>query len=73
MVTELGRAFKGMLKETEWMDEITKKKALNKIEEMISLVGYPDFIRSNKELDNYYKLVSSSKTNFSIFSETIQL
>lgn len=57
MVSLLRDAFKEMLKEYNWLHESTRQKALKKIDEMLSLIGYPEFIRNVKDLDEHYKLV----------------
>ncbi|CAG9540806.1 unnamed protein product [Cercopithifilaria johnstoni] len=57
MVNLLKDAFKEMLKEYDWLHESTRQKALQKINEMLSLIGYPEFIRNTKNLDGYYKLL----------------
>ncbi|KAL3994610.1 Peptidase M13 family protein [Acanthocheilonema viteae] len=57
MVNHLKDAFKEMLGEYNWLHESTRQKALKKINEMLSLIGYPEFIRNTKNLDEYYKLL----------------
>ncbi|EFO26887.1 hypothetical protein LOAG_01595 [Loa loa] len=57
MVSLLKGAFEEMLEEYNWIYESTRQKALKKINEMLSLVGYPEFIRDIKDLDEYYKLL----------------
>jgi len=43
-----------------WMDEKTRKYALQKLEKISKNVGFPDWILSNKELDEFYQLVSTN-------------
>uniref|UniRef100_A0A0R3RL50 Neprilysin n=1 Tax=Elaeophora elaphi TaxID=1147741 RepID=A0A0R3RL50_9BILA len=57
MVSLLKDAFKEMLQEYNWLHESTRQKALKKINEMLTLIGYPEFIRNIKDLDEYYKLL----------------
>ncbi|VIO94276.1 Uncharacterized protein BM_BM7419 [Brugia malayi] len=57
MVNLLKDAFKEMLEECNWLHESTQQKALKKINEMLTLIGYPEFIRNIKDLDEYYSLL----------------
>ncbi|VDK72795.1 unnamed protein product, partial [Anisakis simplex] len=57
MIKDLHDAFREMVSENDWMDEQTKKIAIEKSKAMQSLIGYPDFVLSDKKLDDYYKLV----------------
>uniref|UniRef100_A0A5S6QJ07 Peptidase M13 C-terminal domain-containing protein n=1 Tax=Trichuris muris TaxID=70415 RepID=A0A5S6QJ07_TRIMR len=52
MVTELKNAFMLLLNQSTWMDETTKEKAKEKINQMISSIGYPDELH---DLDAIYK------------------
>lgn len=62
MVNLLKNALKEMLKECDWLHESTRQKAIKKINEMLSLIGYPEFIRNRQRLDEYYKRVRSYTT-----------
>ncbi|VDK28992.1 unnamed protein product [Gongylonema pulchrum] len=64
MVRELQASFKEMLLENDWLEESTRKKALKKADEMLSLIGYPDFIQNPEDLDEYYKLHEKAITAF---------
>nr|CAD2208602.1 unnamed protein product [Meloidogyne enterolobii] len=44
-----------MLAVNDWMDPGTKEYALIKAEQMLSLIGYPDFLYNDTQLDDYYK------------------
>uniref|UniRef100_A0A915PHV0 Uncharacterized protein n=1 Tax=Setaria digitata TaxID=48799 RepID=A0A915PHV0_9BILA len=57
MVNHLKDAFEEMLEEYDWMKKSTREIALKKTTEMLSLIGYPEFIRNTSDLDNYYKLI----------------
>ncbi len=50
-------SFKVLVQESDWLDDITKNKSLEKLDAMIENDVYPDWILDNQELDNYYKLV----------------
>uniref|UniRef100_A0A7E4V4W6 Neprilysin-2 n=1 Tax=Panagrellus redivivus TaxID=6233 RepID=A0A7E4V4W6_PANRE len=55
MIEDLRATFREILLETTWMQEGTRKYALEKAAEMQSLIGYPDFILDDGELDAYYE------------------
>jgi predicted metalloendopeptidase len=51
-------SFKVLVQESDWLDDITKNKSLEKLDAMIENDVYPDWILDNQELDKYYKLVN---------------
>uniref|UniRef100_A0A913IE97 Neprilysin n=1 Tax=Strongyloides stercoralis TaxID=6248 RepID=A0A913IE97_STRER len=55
MVKDLREAFNEILESNSWMDDVTKKYALEKLHEMMPLIGYPEFIKNTTSLDEYYK------------------
>jgi predicted metalloendopeptidase len=57
MVKHLRDAFKSMLHQNEWMNLETKEYALKKVEEMQSLIGYPNMVVNDTQLDEYYEKV----------------
>jgi membrane metallo-endopeptidase-like protein 1 len=54
MIEDLREAFREMLVNNEWMEEETRKYALEKINDMQSLIGFPDFLFNDTALDEYY-------------------
>ena len=58
MIKYLRESFKVLVKESDWLDDITKNKSLEKLDAMIENDVYPDWILDNQELDKYYKLVN---------------
>ncbi len=54
MVEDLKEAFSEMLLNNDWMEESTRRYALDKALEMQSLIGFPDFIYNDTALDEYY-------------------
>ncbi|KAI1699239.1 peptidase family m13 domain-containing protein [Ditylenchus destructor] len=54
MIEDLRGSFRIMLNENDWMMEETKVYALEKANEMLSLIGFPDFIYNDTQLDEYY-------------------
>lgn len=57
MIEQLLIAFKEMINESDWMDALTKKIAIEKVDAMKSVVGYPDFILKTTALDEIYREV----------------
>jgi predicted metalloendopeptidase len=58
MIKYLRDSFKVSVQESDWLDDITKSKSLEKLDAMIENDVYPDWILDNQELDKYYKLVN---------------
>jgi predicted metalloendopeptidase len=54
MITYLKAAFVTLITEADWMDDATKAIAKEKVDAMIELVGYPDWITKKRELEAYY-------------------
>ncbi|KAI1710050.1 peptidase family m13 domain-containing protein [Ditylenchus destructor] len=54
MIEDLRESFRIMLNDNDWMMEETKVYALEKANEMLSLIGFPDFIYNDTQLDEYY-------------------
>jgi len=54
MVENLISAFKELVGESVWMDVETQAKAQDKADSIVKLLGYPDWLPSPTELDNYY-------------------
>lgn len=46
--------FEKILHTVEWMDEKTRKSALEKLNKMATYIGYPDEIKNNTLLEEYY-------------------
>jgi len=54
MVEHLRAAFKELVEETDWMDSETQAKAMTKADQMLQLIGYPDWLLDPKQVDTYY-------------------
>ncbi|XP_028824345.1 phosphate-regulating neutral endopeptidase PHEX [Denticeps clupeoides] len=58
-------AFIDMLEqENDWMDEATKKKAVEKAHAVLAKVGYPEFIRNDTYINEDIKQLSFSETDY---------
>uniref|UniRef100_A0A8B9UNV7 endothelin-converting enzyme 1 n=1 Tax=Anas zonorhyncha TaxID=75864 RepID=A0A8B9UNV7_9AVES len=58
MISEIRTAFEGSLDQLDWMDETTRQAAKEKADAIYDMIGFPDFILDNKELDDVYDGVS---------------
>lgn len=55
MILDLNEAFTDILKTSGWLDDVTRERALKKIQNMITLLGYPCFVENHKRIDEYYE------------------
>ncbi|VDD93608.1 unnamed protein product [Enterobius vermicularis] len=55
MIGNLREAFKDLVRENDWMDAQTKSVAIEKVDNMINYIGYPDFINNDTKLDKYHE------------------
>lgn len=54
MINELKQAFVDQVRTIKWMDDVTKKVTIEKTREMITFIGYPDWLFQQGKLDEYY-------------------
>lgn len=54
MLDDIKDAFVERVNEINWMDKETKKATLEKSKEMISFIGFPEWILDNASLELYY-------------------
>lgn len=67
IIKDIKTEFVKKLKATEWMDEMTTDRAINKVHNIIQKIGYPTSspdITDAKELRDYYKDVNVSSSDF---------
>nr|AMO02506.1 endothelin-converting protein 6 [Tityus serrulatus] len=55
MIEDLKDAFDSFLTLSDWMDADTKRKAKDKLREMIPLIAYPTWILDENKLNEYYE------------------
>jgi neprilysin len=55
MVQNIREVFENILETVEWMDEITRAQALDKVKAIATHIGYPDELTDNKKLEDYYE------------------
>lgn len=58
MVADIRTEFMDILKHVDWMDEETKKNAIDKANSMSTHIAYPDELLDNKKLEEFYGDVS---------------
>ncbi|XP_022173800.1 endothelin-converting enzyme homolog isoform X2 [Myzus persicae] len=54
MIENIHWAFEKIVKELNWMDDITKLRTLYKAQQMTTFIGFPEFINDPVQLDEYY-------------------
>ncbi|VDK52398.1 unnamed protein product, partial [Cylicostephanus goldi] len=54
MIDDLQEVFHEILTTSDWMDNQTKASALDKANQMLRQIAYPDFILDDEKLDAYY-------------------
>eukprot|EP00111_Clytia_hemisphaerica_P020438 TCONS_00060230-protein len=64
LVERVRKSFIDGLKDINWMDDITKMSAQHKAEAIIQKIGYPEYILKPKELDESYKGLDFSETDY---------
>ncbi|XP_035795572.1 neprilysin-2-like isoform X1 [Anopheles albimanus] len=55
MVNDIKGVFVDILKKVEWMDEVTRQSALEKVATMATHIGYPDELMNDTKIAEYYK------------------
>jgi membrane metallo-endopeptidase-like protein 1 len=64
MVTDIRNQFKQILRNVSWMDEETKKSALDKAMSMSSHIAYPDELLDDSKLEEFYKDLELAEDNY---------
>ncbi|XP_055637521.1 neprilysin-2 isoform X1 [Toxorhynchites rutilus septentrionalis] len=55
MVNDIKAVFVDILKKVDWMDEVTRQSALEKVASMVTHIGYPDELMDDNKIADYYK------------------
>ncbi|XP_008554183.1 neprilysin-2 isoform X3 [Microplitis demolitor] len=55
MVSDIRNQFNKILKTVDWMDEVTRKSALEKAASMTSHIAYPDELLDDTKLEEFYE------------------
>ncbi|KXJ13722.1 neprilysin [Exaiptasia diaphana] len=64
MTNDLKQSFVNRLPQQTWMDAETQRQAKEKALAMRVLIGYPEYIKNPKKLENHYKLLNISDEFF---------
>ncbi|XP_044290417.1 endothelin-converting enzyme 2 [Varanus komodoensis] len=64
MIAEIRTAFEESLGQLDWMDEKTRQAAKEKADAIYDMIGFPEFILDNKELDDVYDGYDVSEDSF---------
>ena len=60
MIENIRKSLKKTIKQTSWMDEITKKKVLLKLQWIYYYIMYPDIVTKYSQLDDMYRDVCTA-------------
>ena len=71
VVTNLQAAFFNQFNEMKWLDESTRTKAIEKLNNITKNVGFPAWIKDDTELDKLFPLVTPEDTNAIIEMQTL--
>lgn len=64
MIANIRYEFEDTLKETNWMDDATKKEALKKAKGLVSHIGYPNELTDNTKLEKYFEPLEIERDNW---------
>ncbi|KAI9104126.1 hypothetical protein DFS34DRAFT_691546 [Phlyctochytrium arcticum] len=70
LVDNLISSFGGRLKNLDWMDAKTKEAAIAKLDNMIEIVGYPDWLADAETVSKYYESVTFQSKKY--FENAVQ-
>lgn len=72
MINDIKNAFIQHVQGITWMDKATRQVTLEKAAEMLSFVGYPDWLFKDGALDRKYQgVIAKNLYKYSYFSETM--
>uniref|UniRef100_A0A8R1HWB4 Endothelin-converting enzyme 1 n=2 Tax=Caenorhabditis japonica TaxID=281687 RepID=A0A8R1HWB4_CAEJA len=73
MIVHLRNSFADLVRKNDWMDDETKKVAIEKANSMINNIGYPDVTNDWKQLDQQYQglEIQESDTYYYIMKKSV--
>lgn len=71
LVNYIRNAFINVLNEVSWMDDETRKAAINKAKALTYHIGYPDELADNKKLEEFYRELEIEPNN--ILLDTLRI
>ena len=68
MVNTMKSAFKENLPNLKWMSNVSLDAAESKLEQMVDLIGYPEFVLNTSWVDSIYAdlIITEGTTNYII-------
>lgn len=57
MLSQLQQAFKGMISESDWTDDVTQQVTSQKVDAIKAEIGYPDIFKTPDDLEKIYEFV----------------
>lgn len=61
MYNDIRSAFKKMISRLDWMDKKTKDQTVEKCDNMLALIGFPDWLLNRTSFERFYSNVSEVK------------
>lgn len=73
MIEDVRGAFAETIQQVDWMDSSTKVKTLKKLKSIHNLVGFPEWLLTDEQLNKHYENVSRSKGAITLIRGSIEL
>ena len=54
MLNDIHVAFRELLDSNDWMDDLSRQKAIVKADNIITLLGFPEYAANEDDLDKFY-------------------
>lgn len=64
IVGNIKSSFIDMLQQVSWMDESTKRAAVDKAKALIAHIAFPNELTNKTELENFYKLLTMNENEY---------
>ncbi|XP_060533309.1 neprilysin-4-like [Cylas formicarius] len=55
MIRDIQKSFNEVINDADWMDETSKSAAIEKAGNIVTLLGYPDFLMNKTAVDSFYQ------------------
>merc|ERR1712020_730336 len=64
MIANIKSAFKSVIQEVKWMDQLTKFRALNKLQSMRNFIAYPDELTDEDTVTKHHSGLEIKEGDF---------
>lgn len=71
MVNRIRTEFEIILENVDWMDDETRRSAIDKLHVMANHIGYPDELMDNDKIEKYYEMLKPDEKNHLSFALSI--